>query len=183
MMRALIEAMVRSIEPVDRVEAEHQARVLDWIASDAGLFRVSKPATPNPHLVAYFVVVDEEAEKVLLVDHKNAGLWLPTGGHVEPDEHPRATVIREAAEELGIAAEFLLDDPLFVTVAETVGLTAGHTDVTLWFALERDCRAPLDWDDEEFHAATWFGLTEIPPERSEPNLERFLRKLAAYRAS
>jgi 8-oxo-dGTP pyrophosphatase MutT (NUDIX family) len=40
---------------------------------------------------------------VLLVDHKNARLWLPTGGHVEEGEDPRATVVRELKEELGLA--------------------------------------------------------------------------------
>ena len=53
---------------------------------------------------------------VLLVNHINAGLWLPPGGHVEPDEHPAQTASREALEELGIAerpASFgdLADDP------------------------------------------------------------------------
>ncbi|MFI5343447.1 MAG: NUDIX domain-containing protein [Chlamydiales bacterium] len=37
-----------------------------------------------------------------LVDHKKANLWLPAGGHVEPNEHPRETVKREILEELSI---------------------------------------------------------------------------------
>ena len=44
---------------------------------------------------------------MLLVDHRNAKLWLPTGGHVERDEHPWRTVEREAAEEPGIEARSL----------------------------------------------------------------------------
>ncbi|MEU4312510.1 NUDIX domain-containing protein [Nocardia sp. NPDC024068] len=34
-----------------------------------------------------------------------AGLWLPPGGHVEPDEHPARTACREVAEELGITVD------------------------------------------------------------------------------
>lgn len=39
--------------------------------------------------MSYFLVASDT--QVLLVDHKNAQLWLPTGGHVEPGEHPRDT--------------------------------------------------------------------------------------------
>ena len=43
-----------------------------------------KPDVPPKHLVSYFALVDERRGKLLLVDHKLAGLWLPSGGHVEP---------------------------------------------------------------------------------------------------
>jgi len=166
-----------SITPHDEIEAGDQASTLAWIRSGAGLYRISKPATPSPHLVSYFVVVDTGASKVLLVDHKNARLWLPTGGHVEPDEHPRQTVEREIREELGIEPTFLYDEPLFVTVSETVGLTAGHIDVTLWYAMLADSAAPISYDEQEFYSARWFARDELPPETTERNLRRFLRKL------
>jgi len=53
-----------------------------WIDSGAQIFRLMKPETPDPHLVAYFLLLDPAQKKVLLVDHKKAGLWLPSGGHV-----------------------------------------------------------------------------------------------------
>jgi 8-oxo-dGTP pyrophosphatase MutT (NUDIX family) len=40
--------------------------------------------------------------RILLVDHVNAGLWLPPGGHVEVDEDPGLTARREIQEELGL---------------------------------------------------------------------------------
>ena len=33
--------------------------------------------------MSYFALIDEQRGKLLLVDHKFAGLWLPSGGHVE----------------------------------------------------------------------------------------------------
>ena len=176
-LRPQIQALIESIGPLDGMESAHKVLALEWIASGAGLFRIHKPDIPSPHLVSYFVVVDLGANQLLLVDHRNAGLWLPTGGHVEPGEHPRKTVEREVREELGIEAQFLFEDPLFVTVAETVGLTAGHTDVTLWYALQGDISAQLAFDREEFLGVRWFGAEEIPHKRSDPNLRRFLRKL------
>jgi 8-oxo-dGTP pyrophosphatase MutT (NUDIX family) len=141
--------------------------------------RVGKPATPPKHLVAYFVVVDEDY--VLLVDHKNAQLWIPTGGHVEPGEHPRATVLREVQEELGFAAPHPVEAPLMITCTTTVGLTAGHVDVSLWYVLRADRGELIEYDREEFGAVRWFRLNEMPLERSEPHMARFVAKLALAR--
>jgi hypothetical protein len=38
------------------------------------------------------LLVDRPAGSVLLCDHRLSGLWLPTGGPVEPGEHPLGTV-------------------------------------------------------------------------------------------
>jgi len=69
---------------------------------------------------------------------------------IHPGEHPRDTALREAEEELSIEGQFLREGPIFVTVAETVGQTAGHTDVSLWYILRGDRTAELDYDNSEF---------------------------------
>jgi 8-oxo-dGTP diphosphatase len=112
--RLAILNLVLSIIPFDELEKEHIQFVLSWLKSGAQIFRTSKPTEPNPHLVAYFVVADVEFRKILLVDHHRGERWFPTGGHVEPAEHPKNTVKREAREELGIEADFLFDHPLLV---------------------------------------------------------------------
>ena len=134
-MRGAIRAEVSSIEPFDALERRHRDDALAWIDSGVELCRVHKPATPPKHLVSYFALVD--GDHVLLVDHKKAQLWLPTGGHVEPGEHPRATVVRELAEELGLELTETVGAPLMLTISDTVGITAGHTDVSLWYVPER----------------------------------------------
>lgn len=174
-MSAEIRRMISEIEPLDATEAKHIDFSLAWIDSGADLFRVVKSATPDPHLVSYFLLID--GEHLLLVDHINAELWLPTGGHVEPDENPRETVVRELREELGIKAEFLHGKPLFVSVSETVGKTSGHTDVSLWFALQGHREMKLRFDVSEFHDVRWFHHTEVPFQRTDPHLGRFLKKL------
>lgn len=174
-LKQSIRSEVSAIVPLDDVERRHQADVLAWIDSGAELCRLQKPATPPKHLVSYFLLSCES--KVLLVDHINAKLWLPTGGHVEPGEHPKDTVRREIREELGIAADFLCETPLMVTVTETVGLTAGHTDVSLWYALRGDSNLPLLFDLNEFHGVRWFDIEALPLDRTDPHLARFVQKL------
>lgn len=175
-MRPQIHAELAAITPLDDLERAHLADAFAWVASGAKLCRTAKPATPPKHLVSYFVVVSDS--QVLLVDHKNARLWLPTGGHVEPGEHPRDTVRREAREELGWAPAEPIDAPLMLTIATTVGQTAGHTDVSLWYVLRGDPAQPITYDQEEFHAVRWFPFSEVPLACSDPHMARFLHKLA-----
>ncbi len=174
-MRNHIKAEVSSITPVDAKEEKTQREVLDWIDTGAELCRLEKPATPPKHLISYFVVAD--LPFLLLVDHINAKLWLPTGGHVDPGEHPRDTVIREAREELGIESNFLFENPIFITSTTTVGLTAGHTDVSLWYVLMGSKESTLNYDTSEFKDAQWFHIDELPIEKTDPELHRFVDKL------
>jgi 8-oxo-dGTP diphosphatase len=123
--------------------------------------------------------VDQAINKVLLVDHKKEELWLPAGGHVEPNEHPKETVKREMIEELGVEAEFLLEEAVFLTVTKTVGQTAGHTDVSLWYVLNGDFSKEYLYDKEEFHQIKWFLPSDIPYNRSDPHMFRCIKKLVS----
>ena len=176
-MRGAIREEVELIQPLDGLERETKLDVLAWIDSGAELCRLEKPATPPKHLISYFAVVD--GDHVLLVDHIHAELWLPTGGHVDPGEHPRDTALREAREELSLDGEFLKEGPVFVTVTETVGKTAGHTDVSLWYVFRGDRNSSLVCDTSEFHDAKWFHKDEVPLNRADKHMSRFLQKLYA----
>ena len=67
--------------------------------------------------------------------------------------------------------------PLMLTTSETVGMTAGHTDVSLWYVINADRRRELEFDAEEFHSVRWFHFSEALVVRSDPHLQRFLVKL------
>jgi 8-oxo-dGTP pyrophosphatase MutT (NUDIX family) len=64
--------------------------------------------------VAVFVV---HRDHVLLHPHRKLGLWLPPGGHIEPNELPDEAAIREVEEETGLVVELTggygvdVDDP------------------------------------------------------------------------
>lgn len=180
-MRAEIRAEITAISALDDLEQQHIDSAIAWIDSGAELCRIEKPATPPIHLISYFVVVDDG--HLLLVDHKNAQLWLPTGGHVDPGEHPRTTVTRELAEELGIAAPNAIEAPLMLTWTTTVGLTAGHTDVSLWYVIQGSRSQTLTFDDSEFNSVRWFAFDALPIGRTDPHLQRFVQKLEAAASS
>ncbi|MEU3454907.1 NUDIX domain-containing protein [Micromonospora sp. NPDC006766] len=185
-VRDEIRALVEALPPGDELEARHRAETLAWLAGTDDIFRREKPRTPSPHLVAYFLLRDEADGAVLLVDHRKAGMWLPSGGHVEPGEHPAQTVRREVVEELGVPAVFASgfgERPAFLTVTETVGPPEHrHTDVSLWYVLSGSRDQRLVPDPGEFRGVRWWTPREVAdamPATVEPHLGRMLAKLTS----
>lgn len=181
--RRAVRALVACIDPFDDIEQGHRSDTLAWIDSGAPLWRTAKPATPPTHLVAYSVLIDPIKQQVLLVDHRSAGLWLPTGGHIDQEEDPAAAAGRELTEELGIEARPLPAigaGPLMVTVATTVGGAEPHEDVSLWYGFAASVDTPLTPDPREFADVAWWPIDAVShglATRFDPNIPRFLAKL------
>ncbi len=53
------------------------------------------------HFTATGMIRNEKGE-FLLHKHPKLGIWLPPGGHIEPNEEPQDAVIREVLEETGL---------------------------------------------------------------------------------
>ena len=180
---AKIAAQIMGIVPLDETERAHREDALRWLASTDDVFRRIPPRTPPKHVVSYFLLRDPADGSVLLVDHRKAGLWLPTGGHVDPGEDPVETVKREAGEELGIDAVFAEEPPApsFITVTETTGpVEQRHTDVSLWFLLVGSRTQALIPDMREFASVRWWTPGEVSAAdatRFDPHLGRFLAKV------
>ncbi len=52
--------------------------------------------------------------RTLLHWHRKLGMWLPPGGHCEPNEDPVQAALREAWEESGLAVEVIAPPELLV---------------------------------------------------------------------
>lgn len=181
MNRTELQTLVQNINAHDEREERDKQDVLGWLASDAPLYRIQKPDIPPKHLVSYFAIIDPKSKTVLLQDHLLAKLWLPAGGHVEPDEDPAEAALRECQEELGFTTGFLRQQrkPHFITVTTTNG-QGTHTDVSLWYALEAAETTPLTIEPGKFANVRWWGIDEVlksPVTLFDPELHRFIRKL------
>jgi len=127
-------------------------------------------------IVAAGVVI--EGQRVLLSRRKSgthlAGLWEFPGGKVEAGEDPRAALVRELEEELGIA----------VTVGEIVDVTFHRYDdadkavLLLFFEAVRTAASPaptaLDVAEVE-----WFGADGLDPSAFPPADVAVLAKVRA----
>ena len=54
------------------------------------------------HFCASAFVIDPYTKKILLIKHKKNRRWTQPGGHIEGNETPEETVLREVYEETGL---------------------------------------------------------------------------------
>lgn len=113
--------------------------------------------------VAVFVI---HRNHVLLHPHRKLGLWLPPGGHIEPDELPDEAAIREVEEESGLNVELIgergvnVDDPdapeqlVRPEGIQLERISPGHEHIDLiYFARPRN--APPDELPAVFEGMRW----------------------------
>lgn len=119
--------------------------------------------------VAVFVV---HGGKTLLHPHARLGMWLPPGGHIEPNELPDDAARREVLEETGLAIELVgergvtVDDPrapvqlvrpLGIQL-ENIGMDHEHIDLIY---LARLAAPPEDGWPEPSTGMRWVGLADL----------------------
>jgi len=67
------------------------------------------PAVERHHTATAYVVTRGQT---LLLWHGKLGMWLPPGGHCEPNEHPVEAAEREALEESGFEVDVIAPEGL-----------------------------------------------------------------------
>jgi 8-oxo-dGTP pyrophosphatase MutT (NUDIX family) len=128
------------------------------------------------HFTVTGFVID--GDRALLHWHKKLGIWLPPGGHVDPDEDPVQAVLREVLEETGIVAEIVphrapftatniqqLETPYSMIVADVVEETATHQHIDMCYVV-RPKPGAKRVEAEEDHGFRWVSEAEL--RRNDP---------------
>ncbi|OGZ97507.1 MAG: hypothetical protein A3J10_02800 [Candidatus Sungbacteria bacterium RIFCSPLOWO2_02_FULL_54_10] len=125
---------------------------------------------------------------VLLRKHDKYKIWLSVGGHIELDEDPNQTAIREVKEEVGL--DVVLADGLRPFTKETSGYkelippmflnrnrisdTHEHVTLTYFARAETDRLAILD--HEKSAEIKWFTRSDL--EKNEYGIKEAIRQYA-----
>lgn len=176
--------LLERLQPQDRLEQAHKARMLDLVCDAVDPFDRAHYA-PG-HITASAFVVDRARAEVLLILHGKLGRWLQPGGHVDPsDSSVWVAAQREVREETGLTVAAngceLLDVDVHAIPARKEQPAHEHFDVR--FAFERgqgEARAGSDARN-----VRWVPIDQLlgPDARPElPSDESVLRALRKLRA-
>ncbi len=122
-----------------------------------------------------FVVKDK---KVLLTWNKKCNIWIPIGGHIEPNELPCDSVIREAKEESGLDIEIVsLNKAKTANIAQPIQINLDHIKEDhkhinlMYFAKVKG--GQMMKESDEGTALKWFSLEEVEKENLLPNIKEW----------
>ena len=123
------------------------------------------------HLTVTGFVID--GDRTLLHWHRKLRIWLPPGGHIDPNEDPVQAVLREVVEETGIVAEIVPHRPAFAfgnvtqlatpfsaIVADVGEGDDAHQHIDLSYIL-RPVPGAARVEAEEDHGFTWVSEEEL----------------------
>lgn len=124
-------------------------------------------------------VINAEATRMLMIFHRGLQRWLPPGGHVEPDEFPGDTALREVLEETGVRARHAGEPTFDLTLNERTetqlpvpfAMAAQlipespkdieHIHMDLMYLLTADDRDPTEAAEAEAEGVAWFSRSEV----------------------
>ncbi|MCC8165248.1 MAG: NUDIX domain-containing protein [Planctomycetes bacterium] len=142
--------------------------------------------TVTKHFTASAIV--RRDGRVLLLWHNKLGMWLYPGGHVEENETPDESVLREVKEETGLTVAFdAAADNRFATETvaglhtpaivfdEQIGAGDGmHRHIDLVYLCHPVGEAAVTLAEDEVGQFGWFGKAELADLDMPENLRKYL---------
>ena len=142
------------------------------------------------HFTASAIIISKK--KVLLVNHKKLGVWLYPGGHIEDNETPDQTVIREVKEETSLDVEiigekdknlvdykagvFVLHIP-YVILCELIGKDHYHIDMIYLCKIVSGSDKQVNYTRDELKGRGFFGIEDLENIKLFPNFKKLLKKV------
>ncbi len=99
-----------------------------------------------------------QENQMLLIHHKKLDLWLPPGGHIDPNETPDEAILREIDEETGLKVILLNQSQIIPT---------GNTKMHLALPFNVNVHSVGDHDHCTFNYICKSVSSEIIPKKDE----------------
>lgn len=141
---------------------------------------------PNGHITCSGWVVSKDLDRVLLIKHGYLRHWMQPGGHMEPEEWPAETAIREAQEETGAGGLTILPPGLFDVDVHTIPENSlrgepQHTHYDLRYLVVAEDETLLP-NTDECEDADWFTVSAILKDKTTlPSVRRMAEKTRRMR--
>jgi 8-oxo-dGTP pyrophosphatase MutT (NUDIX family) len=119
------------------------------------------------HFCASIFIVDPKTKKILLVKHKKFNKWVQPGGHMEENETPEETALREAYEETGLRIDLVGERfPRESDFIKPLGVQKNTNDKGdlhidfIYVGIPREEHYEK-FDKDESYAIKWFSRDEL----------------------
>lgn len=119
------------------------------------------------HFCASAFIIDPYTKKILLVKHKKNKRWTQPGGHMEENETPEETALREAYEETGLRVRLLGERfPREEDFIRPLGIqcnrhSTGDTHIDIIYAAVPNDDSKEQLNVEESDDIGWFSREEL----------------------
>lgn len=129
----------------------------------------------DDHFCVGVVVISRRENKMFAGHHIKSDSWMGAGGHMEADESPLQTVIRECEEEIGLK---VVEATLFdLTHFDDVNRTSCKEHYDFFYKVELSSTLDLKFDTNEFHEGGWYTFDEVLKKKLLPKYRASLLKL------
>ena len=119
-----------------------------------------KEDSPTDHICVFFLPIDVGKKQIYLCHHIKAQDWIPPGGHIDKNEHPTNTVIREFQEELNFILQKTTIKLFDLSIKDV--RSAGHGCRIHWdiWYLVLIGKIDFDFTKKEYYNARWVTIPE-----------------------
>ncbi len=156
-MKTSIEKVLNILKQKDYTDKNLIAKFENRLKLDIPLLRQENS---TDHFCVFFIPIHKESNSIFMGHHIKANLWIPPGGHIDANETPIITVIREVSEELQYFAK---PEDLELFNLSTIDISnnpvcSKHWD--LYYLLNMKEMINFPYEKREFSDAKWMDIKE-----------------------
>ena len=145
------------------------------------------------HFTASALIINKDG-KILLLNHRKLNVWLYPGGHVEWNETPDETVVREVKEETGLNVRIIgdkdnilsdikadvsvLHHPYFILSEKINGNNEHyHIDLIYLCKIKNEEDSEIYYNPKESSDVRFFSFEDLNDINLFPNFRKLLEKI------
>lgn len=181
-VRSSLLELLSAYRPIDSADGDTALRIAQFVESEP---MCAERSTQKGHLTGSGWVINQSADKVLLMHHRKLNKWLQPGGHADGELNLMAVALREAREESGLSSLVPFSQHVFDVDIHNIPGRPGepeHLHYDLRFVLRADDSEELKANSESL-AVKWIPLTSIAEFSQEESILRMCRKWQEFSRS